>query len=331
VSANGVKKIKKGETLFREGDASDAMYVIKSGRIAITKAKGTGEIILAEKKAGEMLGEMAFFDNKPRSAGAKAAQDAEVIMLPFSALLAQFKTFPEWLKAMVKTVNNQLRDANMRIKNLESLQDESAEMFPPHTITRLMAIISLMGYKCGEKTETGLQIPFNTLRNYTIQVFQQPTHKMQKMMEALQGFGYMKVEDLGEGKQRITILNHPFISDFADWYNTYLFTEESKRISIEEKWMPAMKALIFYGKKVAADDKGEVKVSLTDIQNNSMKDLGYLVGVNDSDPLAEKGLIQEKQSGDGGQLFVKFKMEDVDKIYPFWEFIFAIKKIPGRG
>src|SRR5437868_11213550 len=113
------------------------MYVIKKGRIAITKSKGSSDIILAELSPGEMLGEMAFFDNKPRSAGAKAATDVEIITLPFSALLAQFKTFPEWLKAMVKTVNSHLREANTRIKNLESAQADSAEMFPPHLISRL--------------------------------------------------------------------------------------------------------------------------------------------------------------------------------------------------
>src|SRR3954470_15902856 len=128
---SGVKKLAKGDILFREGDPSDAMYVIKGGRIAITKAKGSGEIILAEKKPGEMLGEMAFFDNKPRSAGAKAIQETEVIALPFSSLYAQFKTFPEWLKAVVKTVNAQLRDANVRIKNLEVTANDT-ELFPPH-------------------------------------------------------------------------------------------------------------------------------------------------------------------------------------------------------
>src|SRR5580658_4298794 len=129
--SNAIKKLNKGDFLFREGDSSDAIYVIKSGRIAITKAKGSGEIVLAEKKSGEMLGEMAFFDDKPRSAGAKAVMDSEVIMLPFSALHAQFKTFPEWLKAMVKTVNGQLRDANARIKNLEAASSGEEEMFPP--------------------------------------------------------------------------------------------------------------------------------------------------------------------------------------------------------
>src|ERR1700733_10564890 len=149
--SNAVKKLKEGDVLFREGDASDAIYVIKTGRIAITKAKGNGEIILAEIKSGEMLGEMAFFDNKPRSAGAKALQDTEIIALPFTSLYAQFKTFPEWLKAVVKTVNSHLRDANVRIKNLETATNDSDEMFPPHMITRLTAVISLVGMKCGEK------------------------------------------------------------------------------------------------------------------------------------------------------------------------------------
>lgn len=330
MSASGVKKLGKGEILFREGDSSDAMYVIKGGRIAITKTKGSGEIVLAELKPGEMLGEMAFFDNKPRSAGAKALQEAEVIALPFSALHAQFKTFPEWLKAMVKTVNSHLRDANQRIKNLEAAQSESEEMFPPHLITRLVAIISLIGFKSGEKTEEGLVIPFHLLRNYCIQIFQQPTNKLDKLMEVLQALKLMKVEDLGEGKKKITLLNHKVMTEFVDWYNKYLFTEEGKRITIEEKELPVLRALLFYGKKQSANDKGKVVVSLTEMQNNSMRDLGYLFSVNDADSLAEKKVVDEKQSGQGGVLSTSFKMEELESTLPFWEIIYTLKKIPGR-
>ncbi|NJM10145.1 MAG: Crp/Fnr family transcriptional regulator [Bdellovibrionaceae bacterium] len=329
--AGGVKKLGKNDVLFREGDASDAMYVIKSGRIAITKAKGSGEIILAEKAGGEMLGEMAFFDNKPRSAGAKALQDTEVIALPFSSLHAQFKTFPEWLKAMVKTINGQLRDANTRIKNLEAATTGVEEMFPPHVTTRLCAIISLIGFKCGEKTETGLVVPYNVLRDYCIQIFQQPTNKLDRLMDVLQAIQIMKVEDLGEGRKRITIVNHKVLSDFTDWYNRYLFTDKAKQVTVEEKELQTIRALIFYGKKTTPDDKGFTKVSLTDMQNSSMRDLNFLFSVNDADPLAEKGLVQEKSSEQGGVLTMKFKMSDLETILPFWEIVYTLKKVPGRG
>lgn len=328
---SAIKKLSVGEVLFREGDPSDAMYVIKSGRIAITKSKGSGEIILAEKKKGEMLGEMAFFDNKPRSAGAKALTDCEVITLPFSSLYAQFKTFPEWLKAVVKTVNTHLRDANTRIKNLEQAQGADEEAFPPHLITRLSAIISLIGFKAGEQSEEGLVIPFSTLRNYCIQIFQQPTNKLEKMMEVLSALQIMKVEELGEGKRKITILKHDLITKFVDWYNKYLFTEEAKRITILEKELPAVRALLFYGKKLEADENGYVQVNLTDMQNNSMKDLNTLFNTSDADSLAEKGLVQEKQSGEGGVLTMKVKISELEEQLPFWEIIYTLKKVPGRG
>lgn len=328
---SGVKKLKKGDILFREGDTSDAMYVIKTGTIDITKAKGSKDIVLATLKPGEMLGEMAFFDNKPRSAGARAATDSEVIALPFTALHAQFKTFPEWLKAMVKTVNSHLRDANQRIKNLETAQSGEEEMFPPHTITRLTAIIALIGFKAGEAEGEHLVIPYNMLRNYTIQIFQQPTNKMDKIMEVLSGLGFMKVEELGEGKKKVTLLKHKELAAFVDWYNKYLFTEEAKRVTIEQKEMLPMKALIFYGKKQTPNDKGLITVSLTDLQNNSMRDLNQLIGVNDADSLAEKGLIGDKQSGEGGVLTTTFKLEDLESIYPYWELVHILTKIPARN
>ena len=306
------------------------MYVIKSGRIAITKSKGSGEIILAEKAGGEMLGEMAFFDNKPRSAGAKALQDSEVIALPFASLHAQFKTFPEWLKAMVRTVNGQLRDANVRIKNLESVTADDAEMFPPHMTTRLCAIISLIGYKSGEKTETGTVIPYSVLRDYCIQIFQQPTNKLDKIMEVLQALQIMKVEDLGEGKKRVTILKHSVLAGFTDWYNKHIFTEKSKQVVVEEKELQTMRALMFYAKSLTPDDKGFVKVSLTDMQNNSMRDLNFLFNVNEADSLVEKNLVQEKASEQGGVLTMKFKPSDIEAILPYWEIVYTLKKVPGR-
>ncbi len=330
--SNAVKKLSKGDILFREGDTSEAIYIIKSGRIAITKAKGSGEIVLAEKKAGEMLGEMAFFDNKPRSAGAKAISDTEVIALPFTALYAQFKTFPEWLKAVVKTVNSHLRDANVRIKNLETTANDNDEMFPPHLTTRLCAIISLVGMKCGEKTPEGhLVISHFTLRNYCIQIFQQPTNKLDKLMDIFGALQIMKVEELGEGKKKITLLKPKLLEDFTDWYNKFLFTEESKRIILEEKYMPAVRALLFYGRKITPDEKGEVMVNLTEMQNNSMRDLNTLFNVSDADPLSEKGLVQEKQSGANNNLTMKFKLAELEAVLPYWEIIYCLKKVPGRS
>jgi CRP-like cAMP-binding protein len=324
---SGPKSLKKNEVLFREGDPSDCMYVIKSGKIAITKAKGTAEIVLAELGPGDMLGEMAFFDNKPRSAGARAAADTVVIELPFKALNAQFKTFPEWLKAIVRTVNNHLRNANQKIKNLEKTAEEEALMFPPHSVTRLAAILGFMAKSYGEKAEGGVVIPPNRLRNYTIQVFQQPTAKMTAFMELLQALGHMKIEDLGEGRQRLTAYNPDFLLSFVDFYNDYLFKSEDKRVTIEEKELKALKTILFYGKKLTADAEGVVKVNLTEIQNSAMRDLSTTFSTDDVNTLGEKKVTSEKMSEEGGSLSLKFKLQEISQLVPYWEIIHAARKV----
>lgn len=319
------KKLEKGQLLFREGDASDAMYVVKKGKIAITKTKGDSEVELANMGPGQMFGEMAFFDQKPRSANARAVADSEIIALPFASLEAHFKSMPEWLKSMVKTINEHLREANKKIKILEKAQGADAKTFPPHTITKLCAIIGFVTERYGEKDDKGLVVPATLLRNYTIQVFQEPTTKMEKMQNILQSLGIMTVEDLGEGKKKITILKHDFLMSFVEFYNDWLFKEESKRLSVEEKDLPILKALLFYGRKQTPDDKGMVKVNLNMIQNESMKDLSYVVSVNDYAGVTERKLVGEKSSEkDGVAIAYDFKM--LDRIYPFWELIYTIEK-----
>jgi len=69
---------------------------------------------------------------------------------------------------------------------------------------------------------------------------------------------------------------------------------------------------------------------LTDMQNNSMRDLNFLFSVNEADPLAEKGLVQEKASEQGGVLTMKFRMQDIESILPYWEIVYTLKKVPAR-
>ncbi len=320
------KKLGNNEILFREGDESDAMYVIKSGRVKVFKTKGNGEIELATVGPGQMLGEMAFFDGRPRSASAKAVADAEVIALPFASLQAQFRTFPEWLKAMVKTVNEHLRDANTRIKQLEQTSTDT-KAFPPHTITKLCAILSLVANKFGETTPEGLVVPGGTLRKYTIQVFQEATNKMQKLVEQLSALGIMKTEDLGEGKTKTMILKPQLLHDFVEFYNEYLFTEAAKKVTIEENELRVMRGLLFFGRQITPDDKGMVRISLNHMQNESMKSLGYVLTTTDVNSLMTKGLIAEKESAKN-ELFTKFDLNKFEQLIPFWEIIYTLEKVP---
>ena len=72
------KLLKSGDILFRTGDASNGMFLIRRGQLEVYLEKDGAEISLAKMGAGAMLGEMALFDNNTRSASARAVEDTEV-------------------------------------------------------------------------------------------------------------------------------------------------------------------------------------------------------------------------------------------------------------
>lgn len=322
---SGSVKIPKGEYLFRENDPPDAMYVIKSGKLAITKDKQETEIVLAELGPGAMLGEMAFFDDRPRSASAKAIKDTECIKLPFKALHAQFRNFPEWSKAIMRTVNDHLRKANARIKELEKVNNEE-ELFPPHQINQLISVLNLVAHKFGKKNDDGsILVPPNRLRTYTIQIFQLPTHKMQKLQDILAMIGLIKAEKLADSSMQYTIINPEQLVEFVDWYNKYLFTNKEERVSILEDELPVLKAVVHFASRLTPDANGVVKLSLTEMQNESMRELNYLVKTEHVGFLEARKLISEKLMEEGG-IFTKFKYQDLANLIPFWEIVYRLKR-----
>ena len=189
--------------------------------------------------------------------------------------------------------------------------------------------MALVASRFRDKTPEGLLIPPNRLRNYTIQIFQQPTAKMAKFQELLQGLGHMKIEELGEGKQRLTLLSADLLTGFVDFYNDWIFKGEEKRTSIEERELKALRALTHYGHQVEPDGKGVVKVNLTEMQNHSLREIGFPFSTDDVNGLAEKKVTSEKMSGEGG-LFLQFNLQEIEMLFNYWEIIWATRKVAAR-
>ena len=66
-----------GQKIFSEGDRGDRAYLIQSGSVDIVK----NEMPLATLNAGELFGEMALIDDKPRMATALAQTDVTVVII----------------------------------------------------------------------------------------------------------------------------------------------------------------------------------------------------------------------------------------------------------
>ncbi len=319
------KKIAKDNYLFREGDAADAMYIIKSGLLAVTKTKGQSEVSLAEINPGSMVGEMGLFDNKPRSANVKAIKETEVIALPYDSLNKQLDQLPVWVRAILKNLNETIRESNKKIKQLETANADE-ERFPPHVINKLMSILNFVCNKYGKPEANGVSISSVLLRNYTIQIFQEATNKMNSIVNALSELGFVTQEDRGDGTQKIVNMKAAELFAFVDWYNDWIFKQEKdKKDPLTEQECKVLNALIHMAKKVEPDKKGLNKVSLTDLQNDSVKEFGQLIKPDDVNSLIEKKYLNEKIM-DGSSVYVMLELPFVEPQANNWTLLNNLKR-----
>ncbi len=76
-----------GEYFFREGDRADSMFVLESGRAAVSKCWRDRDVVLLEFGPGDCFGEMALMDLAPRSASVRALGECRAIELSAADLL----------------------------------------------------------------------------------------------------------------------------------------------------------------------------------------------------------------------------------------------------
>lgn len=81
----------RGETIFREGEASDCMYVIQAGSVEISGCKEGQEFIISIHGKGDFFGEVALLQNQVRSTTATAISDVMLIKLTKETLLDRLK------------------------------------------------------------------------------------------------------------------------------------------------------------------------------------------------------------------------------------------------
>ena len=109
-----------GERIFQEGDPGDGVYVVKSGRVQISARVDSGERhVFSKFDPGDMFGEMAVLDNKPRSASANAETDVELYFIGRDYILKLLRDSPEFSSALIHDISHRLREFNAQyVRNI---------------------------------------------------------------------------------------------------------------------------------------------------------------------------------------------------------------------
>ncbi len=114
----------QGAVIFKEGDNGDGIYIVKDGEVEISATVSQNvSRVFAKLGPGEMFGEMAVIELKPRSATATATTKTEAYFIPRDEMLWLLEKSPVLALELLRDISQRLRDFNRRYID-ETLQAE---------------------------------------------------------------------------------------------------------------------------------------------------------------------------------------------------------------
>ena len=105
--------IKKGSSIFEEGDIINGIYCVTTGACKLSKLSPNGkDQIIKLVKAGELLGQRSMISDEPANLSAVALEDMEVCFIPKSEVLSMFDNNNQFSMNMMKTICGDLKEAS---------------------------------------------------------------------------------------------------------------------------------------------------------------------------------------------------------------------------
>jgi len=126
------RRFPKHTTVVEEGLAGDYMYVIRQGRVKVTKASDDGrEKIMQFMETGDFFGEMALLSNDPRSASVKTLEPSVLLALSRRDFIEQLRQSPDLALAVIGELTDRLRETNEQASSMsfQGVKDRTRGLF----------------------------------------------------------------------------------------------------------------------------------------------------------------------------------------------------------
>lgn len=140
----------RGSVIMFEGEPEERLILILAGRVKVTRSGPEGrELILGIRDPGDLLGELAFIDRRPRSATVSALEPMQTLMMPGSRFREHLEQTPRVALVLLEVVAGRFREATINRIQFSALD----------TMGRLSARILELADRYGENVNGTIDVP----------------------------------------------------------------------------------------------------------------------------------------------------------------------------
>jgi CRP-like cAMP-binding protein len=345
---SGIRSLKAGEVLFNEGDFADTLFIIQKGQMRLYKPKGKGYIELAVLRPGEVIGEMAYFDEdgsgRKRSCSASAVTSVEIIEISFAAFGKTMQSLNPWFKTIINTLVTRLRKTNFRVKELE---DNAAvnygrsmgtyEFIKPIEVMRILGTLFLVFKAHGEIKSQSLSVHKRTLTLYTNDMYQIMEVKLESIINLLVQMGLMEIQNDEDKLPHVYLLkNVEMIRQIFIYYNSERHLLDDKKMRISDKSEMIIAKMVELGNKNLQDIPNVRSTEDAPAKFTKMYDLTPVLAEfkTKNIPVTPAALEDGRNVGLFGELislenvnYVEIDFPKIVKMYPVIRFMNAVRKM----
>ena len=117
-----LENVSQHAAVFHQGDVGDAMYLVFAGELRARTMMGGRETVLVTFTTGDFFGDMALFDNGPRSADIIANVDSRLVKISAVNFYRLIREAPAlatpFLQATARTLSSRIRADNKRLTSI---------------------------------------------------------------------------------------------------------------------------------------------------------------------------------------------------------------------
>jgi CRP/FNR family transcriptional regulator len=145
-----VKSWDKGETIFSEGDASDFLLTVLSGRVKVVKLQPSGkEVILEIFGPGDPVGAVVAYEGRPFPASAVALDRTSCLLVRRGPFFGLLEKHPSLVRGLLSAFTRRIVELAQRIPEVAGARVE----------TRIAHLFLKLGDRMGRPRDGGLFIP----------------------------------------------------------------------------------------------------------------------------------------------------------------------------
>lgn len=321
-------KLQAGDYLYREGDSSESMFVIRSGEIAIFNKNENGFTETMRLRPGQIVGDLAFFTGTRRTSDAKATTTTEVLEVSYNLVRSQFDSVPSWLKIMTNTLANQVSVNAQQIRSLKFLEEN-----PPLSklvVARAWAALTLVPLQYGQRYGQVVRIEWATLRTFANLSFREVSNKVMELTQILAELKLAEINYDKSGPTEIIYKDAELLRDFLDYFTRAMTKDSSELRQIDATEYATLEVLAHIVGGQSAGFKGLVTIDLGQFPNVARK-LGHpQLAATHIDLLKAYGIELEKTTTETC-VVTKVHQKEVLNLMQFWRILKSIQAFNARA